>query len=1159
MEDIMSAPAWFNYETYVSNKLAQLQAADPDQYGSYTVAELEAGMQAAGYANNADGMYQHFVEYGNAENVSPSPYFVVSEYLANKLAQLQAADPAQYGSLTVTDVANGFAEAGLSAWDHYTQYGQAEGVSPSSSFDTNAYLTAKLEQLKTLDPAQYGEYTVEDVANGFAAAGLNPIEHYMLYGVNENLSYSPVTPEPGVTDELTTERDVLTLDAGDSIISGVASALSAEKTLNENDLIDGGEGNDTLRVTLDANFNGFTVTDDPNTTGGMKNVENVELTNNGSIARTFSAKGSEGVTTYTLHAGEAGAGVINLKDLAAAGITVNVDGLQKGTTDVQFATGALTGAEDSMTFGLNNVGAAAASATADPTYVGLSASTGLESVTINASGTNYADLSGLDAPSVAVTGAGSLDVNAVNAALTSLDASAATGNVSADLTAATMQTVKGGAGDDTFTVTKLAVDATLEGGAGNDTLIISGSTGGALQPTMSGFETIGIKDNSGKITLSAKNAQDFTALQLESAQNTVTVAGLTASAFTVNSIGNSDGKTATTNDALLADAVDLTVNVTTTATEATQEITSKINAAAATNAVVNVGANVTEKGTLDFGAAQSVQLNVASNKVNDAELTSFDGTINASKAQSLEVNAEGALGSAAAFNADSASSVIINAAQGGTAALNAAAATDVNLTFGDDMTLTGKLDKAQQVSINQTDGALTASGVALSGLYSLNVSGAGKESAVTFGDLGAAGTAYDLNVTAAGLAANGTTGFTADNITSGGNISLDFSQMTGGVSISGTVTGAGVTIATSELADTTITGAITANTGDIELNALGNLGDITLSDGATATAGNINLAFDGAAKISTGDLSAENGSITLDASGYLGEVNGTSGDGLSTGSITAQSVTIKGSELMANDFDTTGIDTTDLTFSSGLGDDKVKLESTDDKATAIKADVQTGAGNDTVTIDVTANTAVTTITVSGDMGGQDTDTLTLSGISGTTAALTTIDLSGLSGYTVNDLDYDTLKTANSLTDVKLGGGVDKITLGTAGTGNTQITFDGFTAGANGDKLDISGVAAVGSFKGTYATTGELQMLDSTSSASVVDNGTYYYEGSLSSITAADSTFAGNIFVAWLDGDKLSVAEVDFSSTPGTGTVTAVADVQLSGIEGTFSMDNFLLS
>lgn len=1148
----MSAPAWFNYETYVSNKLAQLQATEPD--AGWTAESLQAAFTANGYSNDADGMYRHFVDFGNAENVSPSPWFVASEYMANKLAQMQAAEPDAGWDMAKLEQA--FKDAGLSAWDHYEQFGQAEGISPSSLFDTSAYLEAKLAQLQATEP-DAGWKTVDQVVKAFQENGLNPIEHYVLFGVNENLSYSPVMPEPPVTDELTTARDVLNLGAGDQIIGGVASALSAEKTLNENDLIDGGEGNDTLRVTLDANFNGFTVTDDPNTTGGMKNVENVELTNNGSIARTFSAKGSEGVTTYTLHAGEAGTGAINLKDLSAAGVTVNVDGLQKGSTDVQFASGALSGAEDSMTFGLNNVGAAAASATADPTYVKLSATTGLESVTVNASGTNYANLEGLDAASLAVTGAGSLDVSAVNAALTSLDASAATGNVTADLSAATMQTVKGGAGDDTFTVKGLAPTAVLEGGAGNDTLIISKSGAATLQPTVSGFEAIGIKDNTGAITLSAKNAQDFTTLLLENTDsNKVTVANLSGSSFTVESLGTEKGA-ATTNTAVIADAVDLTVNVNAgDDAEKAQTVTTDITAASATNAVINVGANVTENGVLSFDAAQSVQLNVASNKVNDAELTSFEGTINAAKAQSLEVNAEGALGgTGATFNAASASSVIINAAQGGTAALNAAAATDVNLTFGDDMTLTGKLDKAQQVSINQTDGKLTATGVTLSGLYSLNVSGAGTESAVEFKDLGTASTAYDLNVTASGLAANEGVGFTAANIASGGNISLDFSQMTGDVSITGTVTGAGVTIATSELADTMITGLITANTGDIELNALGNLGNITLTGGATATAGNINLAFDGAATISTGALTADKGSITLDASAYLGEVNG--GGSLTTGAIKAQSVTIKGSELMANDFATTAIDTTNLTFSSGLGDDKVKLESSDAKATAISADVQTGAGNDTVTIDVTANVAATTITVTGDMGGQDTDTLALSGISGTTAALTTIDLSGLSGYTVNDLDYDTLKTATSLTDVKLGGGVDTITLGTTGTGNTQITFDGFTAGANGDKLDISGVTAVGSFKGSYANTGELQMLDSISSASVVDNGTYYYEGSLSSITAADSSFAGNIFVAWLDGDKLSVAEVSF--TTGTGAVTAVADVQLSGIEGTFSMDNFILS
>ena len=40
----MSAPAWFNYETYLVNKLAQLKTADPEQYGDYTEAELKASM-----------------------------------------------------------------------------------------------------------------------------------------------------------------------------------------------------------------------------------------------------------------------------------------------------------------------------------------------------------------------------------------------------------------------------------------------------------------------------------------------------------------------------------------------------------------------------------------------------------------------------------------------------------------------------------------------------------------------------------------------------------------------------------------------------------------------------------------------------------------------------------------------------------------------------------------------------------------------------------------------------------------------------------------------------------------------------------------------------------------------------------------------------------
>lgn len=1054
MEDIMSAPAWFNYETYVSNKLAQLQAADPD--AGWTAESLQAAFTANGYSSDANGMYQHFVDFGNAENVSPSPYFVVSEYMANKLAQLQADEPDAGWDMAKLEEA--FKTNGLSAWDHYERFGQAEGISPSSLFDTNAYLAAKLAQLQADEP-NAGWETVDQVVTAFQENGLNPIEHYFLYGINENLSYSPVTPEPGVTDELTTARDVLTLDAGDSIISGVASALSAEKTLNENDLIDGGEGNDTLRVTLDANFNGFTVTDDPNTTGGMKNVENVELTNNGQIARTFSAKGSEGVTTYTLHAGEAGAGAINLKDLSAAGITVNVDGLQKGSTDVQFATGALSGAEDSMTFGLNNVGAAA-SATADPTYVGLSATSGLESVTVNASGTNYADLSKLDAASLAVTGAGSLDVSAVNAALTSLDASAATGSVTADLSAATMQTVKGGAGDDTFTVKGLAPTAVLEGGAGNDTLIISKSGAATLQPTVSGFETIGIADNTGAITLSAKNAQDFTTLLLENTgSNKVTVANLSGSSFTVESLGTEKGA-ATTNTAVIADAVDLTVNVNAgDDAEKAQTVTTDITAASATNAVINVGANAAAAGTFTFGAAQSVQLNVASNKVDDAEQTSFNGTITAAKAQSLEVKAEGALGTNAKFEVASAASVVLDAAQGGTAAIVAGKATDVRLTAGGDLSLSGSnLAAAQSVTVVQNDGKLdlkTGTAVDLTGLNSLSVSGDGANSAVVFGNLGDQANEYNLSVVASGLAA----GFTAGTVDSKGDISLDFSAVSGDVQTGVITGGADVSLVASQLGDNTF-GAITAE-GDVNVQAIGllgdkfDLGDIT-ANGANS---NVSLVVDGTASVQTLANITATGSVNVDLSGYMG-------DALAFTTIKGADVTYVGADLTENDLGT--VTANSLNFTGGLDVDTVILEGVADE-TSLTATLDTGTGTDVITVNGVASTE--TITVSGDLGG-DGEAVTVDGSANVTSGMT-INIGGLTGYATSTI------TGTSSSDTIIGGsGNDTITAGavsfaTAGSaevpavqGSATYTFSGSLTGDDTKTIQIGSVTSEAVATGT---------------------------------------------------------------------------------------------
>lgn len=1125
----MSAPAWFNYETYVSNKLAQLQATEPD--AGWTAESLQAAFTANGYSNDADGMYRHFVDFGNAENVSPSSYFVVSEYMANKLAQMQAAEPDAGWDMAKLEQA--FKDAGLSAWDHYEQFGQAEGISPSSLFDTSAYLEAKLAQLQATEP-DAGWETVDQVVKAFQENGLNPIEHYVLFGVNENLSYSPVMPEPPVTDELTTARDVLNLGAGDQIIGGVASALSAEKTLNENDLIDGGEGNDTLRVTLDANFNGFTVTDDPNTTGGMKNVENVELTNNGSIIRTFSAKGSEGVTTYTLHAGEAGTGVINLKDLSAAGITVNVDGLQKGTTDVQFASGALTGAEDSLTFGLNNVGAAAASATADPTYVGLKATSGLESVTINASGTNYANLSELDAPSVAVTGAGSLDVNAVNAKLTSFDASAATGNVSADLSAATMQTVKGGAGDDTFTVTNLAANATLEGGAGNDTLIISGSTGGTLQPTMSGFETIGIKDNSGKITLSAKNAQDFTALQLENAADTVTVANLNASAFTVNSNGMEDGKAmATTNKVTLADAVDLTVNVNAASNAGKpQSIETEVTASQATSAVINVNADAQAVGTMTLGAAQTVQLNVASSlDANGDEQTYFAGTITAGKADSLTVTANGLLGdgstTAATLNVASATGVSLTAHQGGKATITADKAEVVDITSDKALDLTSSsFASAQQVSIAQNNEALIG-GIALEGVSSLVVSGDGADAAVKLGALGTATNDYDLNITATGLAA----GFAATTVQSAQAVNLDFSQMVGTVTTTD-ITATSINIETGKLAANTY-GDMSANA--VTVNGIGSLGDLTVGEiTGTGEDSSVNISFDGAGAVEiakTTGITAD--TVSINASGYLNAITG----GTEIGNITADSITFVGSDIADNDLSGSTITATSLDFTGGIMVDKVTLTATTG-ATELNVTLDTGAGKDEVTI--TTDLLTEKVTVSGDMGG-DADVLKIDNAAQSPAiALTEIDLSGLSGYTAT-IELEDTKSQT----VKLGDGQDTLMFAKAATTGSLDTIDGFSA--TDDKFNLQQMAS--SLTDFSADTFNF-VRGGTETAYKADSGTLNVDSSDMAALVYYDTVAETLYVfkgvAGSNGFTFTMANADFS-------------VKLTGLDGDLSFANFDLA
>ncbi|EGW52218.1 hypothetical protein HMPREF1022_00832 [Desulfovibrio sp. 6_1_46AFAA] len=1007
----VEVPTWFEEKNYLNNKAVQLNATKFNDRTDWTADSALAAIEAAGMS-----AYEHFVAYGNAENISPNPMFNVAEYLAAKAAQLNSDPDEPKSDWTEADVLAAFNDAGLTAWDHYTQYGMYEGINPSNQFDTSGYFTAKLAQLQAAEPDK--GWTEESMLAAFKEAGLNPLEHYAQYGKDEGLSVPPVpsdervvtdfdpyTPSnPGETFTLTTGTDHITGTADDDVINGVASSLTADRTLNSEDVIDGAEGNDTLNVAMQGNFSGFT-------TGSMTNVEKVVLTNEGSIARGFSAKGVDGVKTWTLN--DTGAAV-NLADLSAAGVTVNVQGLKAGSTSIGFTADAVQGDADALTLGLNNVGTAKDGDTAAK-HVAVTAN-GIENLAVKVTGDNYADLSAAASKTVTVSGSGNLDVNNV-AGITGFDASALSGNVTADLSDAMgLATVKGGSGDDTITVAGLAANAVLEGGAGNDSLILQG-VNGTLQPTMSGFENI--TADGGTLTLSGKNMSDFNSLTVKNGAD-VTLANMDASTFTVTASGTTAGSVS------LNAATALTYNTVASKTDKTADsVSTTVAASKATSATVNVGEYTQVNGALSFGAAADVTVNVASGLGSDgkAEMTSFGGTLTANKAQSLTIDAEGLL-KASIFNVGAASSVLVDAAQGsGTDVVNiqASKATDVSITAGSAMDITGSsFSSAQNVTLAANKGHLSG-GVALGAVNQLTLSGADATSQVTLGALGSLTQEYGITVDASGLEG----GLTLGNTGAGtGDVALNLADVTGAAKV-GTVGGNNVTIHAAQLG-TTVVGNITA-TGDVNIDAMGVLGgnatDAAFKAGVT-TGKTITVNFDGNSDMTFGTLGGN--TVNLDASGYLGAIvaSNSSGVDAAIGAITADTVVIKGSEIGANTFSSMVTDT--LTYTGGLGVDTVSLTGKG-AGTTMNVSLDTGAGDDVVTIKAHANT--TGIKVTGDMGG-DTDTIAV--IDG--SSITSIDLSGLRGYSSSAI------TATAGGTLIGGAGDDTFTLHGAASAGATSTF-----------------------------------------------------------------------------------------------------------------------
>lgn len=348
--------------------------------------------------------------------------------------------------------------------------------------------------------------------------------------------------------------------------------------LTNADTIDGGANSASDSIgTVGVDTVTATVTGLTATTGALSiaNVERVNLLNAG--AAVINAAGVTGATEIAFSE-DAGASTLTLSNLAS-GVAVGL-GLN-GTADADTVLGTITaslasatGTADSLTFNLNDT-------TDGDVNTATLKTTGIETVNLAYSTTATA-LAGLTvtatdltASKIVVTGSDAdtdnvVTLSSLNAATTTIDASAfkgkiiasttATGAVTVSATGTIAQNITTGAGADTITLAgnMSTMVQTIAGGTGNDILNVTLDNAASDFTSVSAIETINITVGANK-QAGFNNGTKDDGLNIATTVNVL--GGDSLSSFTVGTAGVVDKATATKtiNASTFAGAIDLTV------------------------------------------------------------------------------------------------------------------------------------------------------------------------------------------------------------------------------------------------------------------------------------------------------------------------------------------------------------------------------------------------------------------------------------------------------------------------------------------------------------------------------------------------------------------------------------------------------------------------
>ena len=468
---------WFDPTVYMQNKLAQMQATDP----AYAMSDLVAAFAKAGFVG-PEGYFQHFQQFGAAEEVAPNAYFNANEYYAAKAAQFYG-DKFDGSELQIAQVKTLINKEGMNAWTHYQQFGSAEGVNPSNAFDASDYCAAKAAaMIKAGQKAPDGtDWTAEKIAKAIDDAGMSVLEHYLTYAGTGEGEVAAGSTYPVADDDqvLVPSGKTIVIDEDDSTIAYIGSAgddkfyLKDERTaLYAYNTLDGGEGNDTL-ILDNKDLGGATI----------RNIENL-VVNSGTGA---DYDMSLFATSFTLKGGSANLTNVTDQKLVVSGTPPHAT-TPESTLTVNMAAGQASvdlasqnrAASHKHTFELKGDSLTSVKLAVDEGAAAVDFKDSTDKVTDLAITATVSEaendkaqvdataLTNLANVTVAGAGAVELTVTAAKDALKTVNAAGNTGGVTVDLSGADNAAFTGGTGADTLTVTGSKVAHTL--GAGDDTL-----------------------------------------------------------------------------------------------------------------------------------------------------------------------------------------------------------------------------------------------------------------------------------------------------------------------------------------------------------------------------------------------------------------------------------------------------------------------------------------------------------------------------------------------------------------------------------------------------------------------------------------------------------------------------------------------------------------